>query len=399
MYGRQYVCLVSNIVYTAFNIAICFAQNVESLFVLRFFAGVAGAAPLTNAGGVLADCFAPRDRGLAMTIYALVPLSAPVAGPVVGGFVVETVGWRWLMGIIAILSGVCGIATVPILPETFAPVLLRRRAETLSRMTGKSYVSSIDGRDGRVSFRKSLATALSRPWLLAIHEPIISLLALFQAVVYGTLYLTFAAFPIVYSEERGWSQGVSGLSFLGVLVGMICSVIYILWDHKRYVKCVQASPSKVAEPESRLPPCCVGGVAIPIGLFWFAWTNGSNVHWIVSIAAAVPFGFGFILITLGSLNYIVDSYTIFAASALAVCVVGRATLGATFPLFTPKMYEALGTHWASSIPAFLSLPCAVFPFVFYRYGPAIRKKCKYAAQVEKLLQQARRHQSEDTLHE
>jgi hypothetical protein len=48
----------------------------------------------------------------------------------------------------------------------------------------------------------------------------------------GTLYLCFAAFPIVFQEYRGWSEGVGGLSFLGVAVGMMVGVSYAIWDNQ-----------------------------------------------------------------------------------------------------------------------------------------------------------------------
>jgi hypothetical protein len=63
----------------------------------------------------------------------------------------------------------------------------------------------------------------------------------------------------------------------------------------------------------------------------------------------------------------------------------RSVLGATFPLFTGLMYQKLGLHWASSIPAFLALLCMPFPFVFYKYGPQIRARCRYAIEARKAL--------------
>lgn len=102
------------------------------------------------------------------------------------------------------------------------------------------------------------------------------------------------------------------------------------------------------------------------------------------------------------MNYLVDSYTIYAASVLAANSVFRAIFGAVFPLFTRQMYSGLGKqtsypvhdvlfafklmvpcssgiHWASTIPALLSLVCLPFPFLFYRFGARIRAKCKYSA--------------------
>lgn len=73
-----------------------------------------------------------------------------------------------------------------------------------------------------------------------------------------------------------------------------------------------------------------------------------------------------------------DSYTIYAASVLAATAMLRSFFGAAFPLFVSQMYAALGIHWASSVPAFLTLVMLPFPFVLYKYGAAIRMKCKYA---------------------
>lgn len=134
-----------------------------------------------------------------------------------------------------------------------------------------------------------------------------------------------------------------------------------------------------------------------------------------SIAAGVPFGFGMVLVFLGIMNYLIDAYTvsilshailrtpstnfaqIFAASVLAANAVLRSVFGAAFPLFTTQMYHNLGIHWASTIPAFLALVCVPFPFLFYKYGPKIRARCKYAEQaaafMRKLQNQIREPQS------
>lgn len=197
--------------------------------------------------------------------------------------------------------------------------------------------------------------------------------------------MMFAAFPIVYRRDRGWNQGISGLAFLGIMVGMMCAVTYTIFDNKRYVK-TQARHNGFAPPEARLPPCLVASIAVPIGLFWFAWSNGPDVHWMASITAGAPFGFGMVLVFLSLMNYLIDAYTIFAASVLAATSVLRSLFGAAFPLFTTYMYEDLGVHWASSIPAFLAVACVPFPFLFYKYGSSIRARCKYAGESEAFMQ-------------
>lgn len=302
------------------------------------------------------------------------------------------------MGFLGAFSGALWIVGGLLVPETYAPVLLRRRAEKLSKITGKVYESKLDTDQGKVNLKESFKVALSRPWLLLFREPIVFLLSLYMAIVYGTLYMLFAAYPIVFQKVRGWNQGVGSLPFLGIMVGMMAAVAYSIYDNKRYVK-VEEKHGGFAPPEARLFPCLIATVTIPVGLFWFAWTNYPSIHWIVCIIAGAPFGFGMVLVFLSIMNYLIDAYTIFAASVLAANSVLRSIFGAVFPLFTTYMYEGLGIHWASSIPAFLALACVPFPFLFYKYGPAIRTRCKYAAQsdafMRKLQEQAQQPAESD----
>lgn len=257
-------------------------------------------------------------------------------GPIIGGFVGETVGelfclvvlvvlkstgsimlivctgWRWIQGISAILAGVLWIGSSLLLPETYAPVLLRERAKQLSRKTGKIYRSRGDIDRGPVTVGRLVQTNLLRPWVLLFLEPIVLLMSIYMAIIYGILYMLFGAFPIVFQENRGWSPGIGGLAFLGVLVGMVGAVAYNFWDDKRYQR-ISDQHGGFAPPETRLPTVMLGGCMIPIGLFWFAWTNSPSIHWIVPIMAGIPFGFGLVLCFLGLMTYLVDSYTIYAA--------------------------------------------------------------------------------------
>lgn len=167
------------------------------------------------------------------------------------------------------------------------------------------------------------------------------------------------------------------MAFLGLVVGMLIGLAYsIIDDSRRYKKL-----GKQAFPEARLPPGIISALALPIGMFGFAWTNFPSIHWSASIILSAPFGFGTVLVFPSCLNYLLDSYTIYAASVLAAGAMLRAFFGAAFPLFTSRIFKSLGIHWASSIPAFLTVACLPFPWVMYSYGAAIRTKCKYAKEA------------------
>ena len=297
------------------------------------------------------------------------------------------------MAVIAIFTASLSIFGFFTLPETYAPVLLRKRAAALTRETGQVYRSRIDISSGKQTLSQKLKVALSRPWILLFKEPIVLLLSIYIAIVYGTLYLCFSAFPIVFQQQRGWSSGVGGLAFIGVAVGIFIAGGYNIWDNKRYSRISAqhvAKGERGAPPEARLPAAMVGSIFLPLGLFIFAWTNYPSIHWIVCIIFTAPFGFGMLLTFISIFSYLVDSYTIYAASVMAANSVLRSMFGAIFPLFTTYMYKNLGIHWASSIPAFLALACVPLPFLFYKYGPAIRKRCKFARQAEETMDKLKR---------
>lgn len=186
--------------------------------------------------------------------------------------------------------------------------------------------------------------------------------------------MLFPAFPIVYQEAREWSNSIGGLVFISLAVRMMGAVVYSIFENRRYNSILEQSASGHAEPEARLRPSIIGAIAIPIGLFWFAWTNSASIYWLTSIAAGVPLGFGVVLVILSITNYLIDSYTVYAASVLAANAVLRSIFGAVFPLFTTQIYRSLGIHWASTIPAFLSLACVPLPFLFYIFGSLIRAR-------------------------
>jgi multidrug resistance protein len=388
LFGRQILFTGTYFAMTMFCVGAAVAQNAETLIICRFFAGAFGSSPLTNSGGIIADMFPAAQRGLAMAIFAAAPFLGPAIGPIIGGFLGEDAGWRWVMGFLAAFGGAVWILGTLLVPETYAPVLLRARAEKLSKLTGKCYVSAPDNAaGGKPSLSKAFKVALSRPWQLLFTEPIVLLLSIYMSVIYGTLYMLFGAFPIVFQQYRGWSQGIGGLAFVGIIIGMIVAIICNWPFNVMYNRVAAKNANGAAPPEARLPPVIIASVAIPAGIFWFAWTNSPSIHWAVSIAATVPFGFGMVLCFLGIMNYLIDAYVIYAASVLAASSLLRSLFGAAFPLFTKQMYDNLGIHWASSVPGFLALACLPFPLLFYKYGAAIRTRCKYAAEADNFMRQ------------
>ncbi|KAE8137123.1 major facilitator superfamily domain-containing protein [Aspergillus pseudotamarii] len=377
-FGRRIVFLATFSLFTIFNIAAAISANFASLVIFRALAGMFGSAPLTNSGGVVADLYSAETRGLAAVFYSCATFLGPVLGPIAGGFLGKAQGWRWVEGLLAIYSGIMLILGILCVPETFSNVLLRRRAAMLSMQTGKLYVSSVDHRNPPGSLAEKFQVSTTRPLHLLSNEPILVVLALYMSFLYGTTYLLLAALPIVFQRVRGWSPGMGGLAFVPIAIGMLFATAFMVFINRQYTRKFRASETGQLPPEARLPSGKVGAALIPTGLFLFAWTNDPSINWAVCMVGISFFGFGNICVTLALVNYLVDSYVTSAASALAAATVMRSLCGATFPLFTTYMYDELGIHWASSVPACLSLACLPAPYLLSKFGPRIRRRSKFA---------------------
>lgn len=103
-----------------------------------------------------------------------------------------------------------------------------------------------------------------------------------------------------------------------------------------------------------------------------------DIHWIVPALSGLFTGFGLMSIFLQSLNYLVDAYLMFAASAIAGNTFLRSLCGAGFPLFARQMFTGMGIQWASTLLGCVALVLAPIPFIFYKYGAKIRSKSAYA---------------------
>ena len=349
------------------QIGCALAPNIASQLIFRFLSGFFGSPTVTNSGGTITDVWPQSHRSVPLALFSAASFLGPVIAPTVGGFVSEYLAWEWNFWVVLILSGTVYIAMVLFLPETYQPKIARDKAQRLG------------GKVERADMTRELYINLTRPWLMLFREPILFTLSLYMAFVYGILYLDFTAYPIVYGESRGWSKGISGLSFLGIGVGMAIATVgspYINIIHGHYVRKF-GSP----QPEARLPHLIILSWLIPLGLFWFAWTAGPPTHWISGILAGIPFGLGLVPLFLGIISYLTDCYGQYAASALAANAVFRSLFGAAFPLFAEQMYAKLGTPWATSLLGFLAVAMAPLPLVFYHFGPKLRAMSKYHLQT------------------
>ncbi|THC99977.1 hypothetical protein EYZ11_000556 [Aspergillus tanneri] len=381
LYGRRLPLFFGYTLFAIFQIPVAVAQNVETILVCRFFIGVFGCSPLAVIGGAMADFWNPVDRAVAIAMFSSATFIGPVLGPIVGGFITDSyLGWRWTAWITLIASAAFGLAAVVIVPETYAPLILQKRAQHLRRQTGNWALHSMLD-EHRPTASEIVSKYILRPIQMLFLEPILLLITLYLALVYGILYLFFEAYPVSFHEVRGWKHlGVAGLPFLGIMIGVYCGVAFIIWQTKtRFARKLEKHGRVV--PEERLVPMIVASFMLPAGLFWFGWTSSRHVSWVPQVIAGIPIGMGILVIFMQGLNYIIDVYMMFANSAIAANTLIRSSFGGAFPLFAVQMYHKLGVDWASSLLGFITVAMIPIPIVFYFYGKRIRAMSKFSPKL------------------
>lgn len=195
----------------------------------------------------------------------------------------------------------------------------------------------------------------------------------YVAVMYGLLYILFTTYTFVFEGEYGFSSGTAGLAFLGSGVGMLLGLAFAATQSDKRIRSKIASGEPIL-PEDRLRytliiPACL---CLPVGLFIYGWSTQYRVHWIVPQIGNAVIGFGMIAILMCIQTYLVDAFTIHAASATAANTVLRSLLGALFPLFGLKLYNRIGLGWGNSILGFIALAIAPIPIGFRIFGERIR---------------------------
>ncbi|KAF8420224.1 major facilitator superfamily domain-containing protein [Tirmania nivea] len=378
-FGRRPVYLVSFTAFIVLLIPCALAPSIAVLLVFRFLSGFAGSAFLSVAGGTVGDMWTGQELSAPMIIYTASPFVGPTLGPMMGGFINGSgeVSWRWTFWVTMIWAGLMLASLFFLVPETYHPVLLRNRARKLREGEGGDprWWARLERMDRSVT--ETIVKSCGRPWLLLVWEPMVLLLCTFTAVMLGVLYLFFQAFPLVFRSLHGMTLEQTGLTFLGLLVGMTLGVLTDPW-WKRYYNYQITVLGRKPIPELRLPPVVAGSVLVPIGLFWFGFTSKESVHWIVPIIGSALFAMGTLLAYSGVFTFLVDAYPEYAASALAANSLMRSSFAAGFPLFGGKLYESVGMQWGGGILGFITVALGPFPYLFYQYGERIRKHSRYA---------------------
>lgn len=376
LYGRLYVYHISHLLFIVFTIGCAYAPSISTLILFRFLTGIAGSTPITIGGSSVADMFVPLERGRAMSVWSMGPLIGPVIGPIGGGFLAAAKGWRSIFWTLTIAMASSTLISFFLFRESYAPTLLARKAARLRRSTPNSLLKSKYELATDVPRTVVLTRAIARPMKMLLFSPIVLALSAYMALIYGYLYLLFTTFTDVFENIYHFPTSLVGLTYLGLGAGMLggIAVYGSLADKMTFSAASKAGDGDgpKLKPEQRLPPILPGAACIPVGLLIYGWTAEKDVFWLVPILGTVFIGLGLIFTFMPIMMYLVEAYTIFAASATAANTIFRSLGGAFLPLAGKPLYDTLGHGWGNSLLAGLALVGLPASWGIIRYGEYIR---------------------------
>ncbi|KAL2207025.1 MFS general substrate transporter [Sarocladium strictum] len=378
IYGRRTTMMASHLIFCLFLIACALSPSISLLIFFRFVCGVGGSASQTVGGAVIADLFPVSERGHAMSFWILGPILGPSLAPLVGGFLAESIGWRWAHWITLIPAGVLLVAMVLAYPETHHEVLIQQKTKELASALDRPGLRNCyaDATEKATSSTDTIIIGLTRPLKLLFSSTIIFGVSLYVAFSYGCLYLLFNTIPTVYLGSYSWSTGISGIVYLALLFGYLVGLLAFSLLSDKTVRHMTSANGGVYEAEMRLPFCVYFAGLLPISFFLYGWSADQAVHWAVPTLGLAIFGIGFEGIWLPTQIYIVDAYSRYAASALAAFCVMRSVVAAFLPLAGPIMYKKLGIGWGNSVLGFISLAMVPIPVLICKFGGRLRRNEK-----------------------
>lgn len=386
MYGRVRVIQSFNLVFMISNLACGFAKTKEQLMVFRFLSGVGGSAPLAIGGGMLSDMWRPEERGRSISIYSLGTLLGPSLGPIAGGFIAEYTTWRWAFWSVSIADAIVIATGLIFFRETYPPTILGEKARRLRKETGNPDLRSPYEKPDR-TISQVFAHAFVRPIILLATQPIVQILAFFMLYLYGLMFLVITTFSDLWRERYHESVSITGLNYISLGIGFIAAAQIgaplndRIYDRlKRSRVGLRSAETDTGIPEYRIPLMVPASLLVPVGLFWYGWSAQHHLHWLMPNIGAGLLAMGTTMSFQCIQAYIVDAYTLYAASAIAAATVLRSLAGFAFPLFASSLYDRLGWGWGNSLLGFLALGLGLpTPWALWWWGEGLRKRSRFAA--------------------
>jgi MFS family permease len=214
VFGRYPVFNVANMIFILGTILAASSPTVNLFIFARFLTGLAVAANVLNPA-IIGDIYPSESRGSGMSLIMIAPLLGGAIGPAIGGAIAETLGWRNILRMSALLAIVCELFFFFLLRETYKVRILQDKAARLREETkDESLKCAWDDENGSGRWWLELRTSITRPVVVMLSSSVLKIVSLFGALVFSFYYIIATTLPGMLHDIYHFSPALTGSSFL-----------------------------------------------------------------------------------------------------------------------------------------------------------------------------------------
>jgi MFS family permease len=364
-YGRYPVFNIANVFFICGSVMGVLSHSVGLMIFSRFFIGMTVASNVL-APAIIGDIFPSEQRGSAMSVVMFAPLLGGAIGPAISGAITETLGWRRTMWLAIALSVVCEAVFLTCFRETYKVKVLAKQGLPIED----------EAENDAAKADMSLMTCIARPVKVFYSSFVLQIMSLYGALAFTWFYVMATTFPDILRYQYNFTPAMVGSAFLSFSLGSVIGLIIcnLLLD-RIYTKL--AAKSGKATPENRLPLMMISSVILPFVVAFYGWVPQLNLPVPLMLLTVVLFGVFVIMSMVPLMAYVVDTFSLFSASAITAILITRCLMGTFLPLVTAPLNDKVGYGLGFTV---LSVACAMLspiPFLIWRYGEQWRQKSEY----------------------
>ncbi|GAB5585730.1 hypothetical protein Unana1_00630 [Umbelopsis nana] len=393
VWGRRPVYLSTMLVYIGACVGLALTKSYWLLLVLRMAQAFGSSSVVAIGAGTIADICTPAERGGYMGYYSLGTTSGPVLGPVIGGIVSQTLGWRWIFWVLAMLGGTLFIVHFLFLNETLrslvgngsgyanpTPFQWWKRQRDLSRSSPQESIIQVAESQGK---RKSPNPLQS---LLYLREKDVIILVLYYAFQYGGMYCFTTSVPALFAEIYGLNDLQIGLTYLangfGSVVGSVVQGKLLDRDFRIIALKHGMDPAQVKgklTPEfpleyARLRLAWIHVLVFNVVLIVYGWCLYVKAHLAIILVLHFILGATGVANTNSIQTLMVDMFPGHSASIMASNNLIRCLFGAGATVLIDPALQSLGVGWGFTVISLVLLPSRLLVVPLLKWGPTWRRE-------------------------
>ncbi|CAG8364745.1 unnamed protein product [Penicillium salamii] len=405
--GRRIAYTCTLIVFLGACIGLAETKNYATLIVLRCLQSTGSASTIAIGSGVISDITTRADRGGFMGIFQAGLLVPVAVGPVIGGGISGSLGWRAIFWFLAIYSGVFLVSLLVLLPETLRSLVGNGGLTTTSPVT--SFPLGIYQKTTQVEWDHELPPAELPPKkridilgpFRILSSQFAAPIIIFLAIYYAVWQMSITAMSSLFKTRYGLSEIQIGLTFIangvGSMVGTLITGKILDMDYRRvkakfetrspaggidagnspdYAPSQEEQDFPIEKARLRLVPLFSLLQCLSILLFGWTIQYPHQVHIAVPIVSTFITGWTAVSTQSLIMTYLVDIFPDRSAAASASLNLARCLFAAGGTSFVMPMINGIGVGLSFTVCVAVQVVALVGPFVQWRFAGGWRREAE-----------------------